>query len=460
MRAHTATTRRASQIDFLPEARREPWFLPILRAAYPLALSISAACASTPTVVEERKPIVEAPKVEQQPTDQYGAGNEAFAARQFDKALSLYDAFLQKEPRHTQARFNRALTLAELGKHDQALAAYEELVANDPKSSDAVINLGAVYRDKGEIDRGVKVYEAFLKDNPFDSRVLNNLVALYRDKKDYGKAIQAVRKLLMRDKNNIDAYKNLALVYFDQKKFKLTQTILENAQGMAKTAGIKDPDISVNLGLLYLATGDNGRAMAAFKDAIGIAPAHPLANYNIAALALAHRDYDLAAKGFKIAADKWPNDYEVTASLGFAYQGLGKLQESEALLKKALEMKRDENVMLQLAVVLQMEERVDDAIKLVDEVIALKGMTCGPDDYEGLCGRKKGLETMKQMASRPPEQEEKPKATGVDIFNQPEGAVDPGAEGAAPEGAPVPSPEAAAPTDPAAATPDAPKAAP
>ena len=94
-------------------------------------------------------------------------------------------------------------------------------------------------------------------------------------------AIKTIRKLLMRDKNNVDAYKNLALVYFDQKKYKLTQTILDNALRMAKEQNRVEPDIYVNLGRLYLATNENGRAMAAFKKAVELKPDHVVANYNI-----------------------------------------------------------------------------------------------------------------------------------------------------------------------------------
>src|SRR5258705_471491 len=130
-------------------------------------------------------------------------------------------------------------------------------------------------------------------------------------KKQYPKAVDTVRKLLMRDQRNVDAYKNLALVYYDQKKYKLAQTILGNAQKLAEASGKKDPDISVNLGMIQIALGDNGKAMAAFKQAVEIDPGHIVANYNIGSLELEHRDYGLAEQRHRGVGKAWPEGYSV-----------------------------------------------------------------------------------------------------------------------------------------------------
>ncbi|CAN0554606.1 unnamed protein product, partial [Laminaria digitata] len=178
----------------------------------------------------------------------------------------------------------------------------------------------------------ISIYTKALKKKPFDGSLLNNLSVLYREKKQYKDAISALRTLLMRDQKNIDAYKNLALVYYDQKKFKLTQTILENALKMAKEQKRKDPDIYVNLGMVYLSREENGKAMAAFKKALEVDPNHIAANYNIGALALGHRDYGLAAKAYGVVAKARPGDGYVAASLGYAYQGQQNLDEAKKWL--------------------------------------------------------------------------------------------------------------------------------
>jgi tetratricopeptide (TPR) repeat protein len=412
--------------------------------------AIGFACASAPPPPPPAPVAPVAPKAEVRKSDPMEAANDSFAKGDYEVALKDYTAILQSNPKSDAAGFNRAVTLQKLGKLDEARAAYETFLADHPNHVDAVLNLGGVLRTQGDSQAAIALYNKALKSDPYNSRILNNLVVLYRDKKDYKAATQAVRTLLMRDQKNIDAYKNLALVYYDQQKYKLTQTILANALRMAKEQKIEDPDIHVNFGLTHLALGDKGKAMASFKKAVEIDPNHLLGNYNIGALALAHRDYNLATKAFAICAKAWPSDPEVIASYGFALQGQQKYPEAAAELEKAKKLKPEsaQPVVYQLMVVWQAAEKPEKALEYGNELLKITGKTCKPDDYEDpICGRINGINVMIQMKNKPPEPEEKPKATGKgeSLFTDApaegdEAAPPPPAEGA--EGQEAPPPDA------------------
>lgn len=411
-----------------------------------LASLVLGACASAPP---PPPPKVEAPKVEApkelRPADVLAAGNDAFKKGDLAGAVAKYDEVLAKEPDNASAKFNRAVALHRMGKLEEAKAAYEAVLAASPEDTQAALNLGAVHKTLGKNGEAIKLYEKALKADEFNPSLLNNLSVLYRAEKKHDKAIEALRKLLKRDQNNIDAYKNLALVYFDQKKLKLAHTISDNALKLAERQGKMDPDIYVNLGMIYLATKENGKAMAAFKKAVSLDANNVVANYNIGSLALEHRDYELASRSYQVVAKAWPQDPAVAASLGYALQGLQMFEESAQWLEKAKALQLQgialaahdaEQVPLQLISVHQNAGSIDRAIAVAEEYMQAKAMTCPPNKYDGFCGRYNGLLITRKMEQEakaaPPPSEEKKKEAKSDSNIFKDGPVDTGGEDAAP----------------------------
>ncbi len=420
-----------------------------------VALSLGACASSKPVV--KKAPVTAAAKPAFKPVAELQAeANGAFKSGNYQGAATGYAKVLERDPNNAGTMYNRALSLQLSGQLDAAEAAYRELLAAHPGYAEAALNLGGVLKDRGKTGEAITIYQDALKKDEFNSQLLNNLSVLHRQAKDYKSSVKAIRKLLMRDKKNVDAYKNLALVYFDQKKFKLSQTILENALKMAKEQKREEPDIFVNLGMIYLAREENGRAMAAFKKAVKIAPNHVVANYNIGSLALGHRDYNLAAKSYTVVNQTWQNNYDVTVSLGYALQGQLKHNEAAATLEKAITLKaansgakvdvteeEESQVYLQLMRIYQDAEKADKALEAAERYMKMKGTTCGEEDFDGFCGRYNGIKLMIQMAQEEAaaaqeaeaEEEKTKKAKSADdssIFT--EGEVDDG-EGEAAEGA-------------------------
>jgi tetratricopeptide (TPR) repeat protein len=418
------------------------------RIASGLALVFLAGCASAPPPPPPPPPAAAVTKATT-PEDMLEEANAAFAKRDYQAALSSYDRVLAAKPDDEVALFNKAVTLHRLGKKDEAKALYEQVIAKSENDTQATLNLGALLMEAGKYEEAEKLYNKALKSDEYNASLLNNLSVIQRKKKDYKAATKTIRKLLMRDQDNVDAYKNLALVHFDQKQYKLAQTILENALKMATEQKREDPDIYVNLGMVFLAAKENGKAMAAFKKAIGLDVNHVVANYNIGALALSHRDYNLAAKAYEVVAKAWPDRYDVHASLGYAFQGLEQYDRAadELLLAGKIKLESavvdasdEEQLALQTIIVLQSAGKNTEALQRAEEYIRKKGLTCTETDTDGFCGRLNGIKATIQMeidAKNQPPPEEKKEAKDADdskIFtDQPaEGGEEPPAEGAAP----------------------------
>ncbi|MBK8013968.1 MAG: tetratricopeptide repeat protein [Deltaproteobacteria bacterium] len=403
------------------------------------ALALLAACATQskapptkPTaLVTSPTPRATSPKVALAPV------NEAFDRGDYEAAQKGYASILKREPSNTDALFNLGVTLQRLGKLEEAKATYEQLISANPNDISAFTNLAVVLRRQGAIDAAIEVTQRGLALDAYNAPLLNNLAAFYRQKKSFDAAIDALRKLLMRHQDDLDAYKNLALVYADQKKVKLAQTILENALRMAQASKREDPDLFVNLGMVFLAQSETGRAMAAFKKAVAIEPNHLEANNNMGALALSHRDYALAARCFEIVARARPESYEAASALGYAYQGLQQLEPAARSLERARNLKLktavaraevsvddEAELLLQLTIIYQNANEPDKALESGKAYMALKNVSCSEEDFEGFCGRMNGVRLMKTMENQPPPtpQETAQKGGRQEIFTDgPEG---------------------------------------
>ena len=385
------------------------------------------ACGGTKQSVA---PVDTGPKViEIRPRQVVAEANADIQNGEYAAAVEKLSGLLDKQPDNTVALYNRAYANQRLGNWREAEAGYREVLAATPEDTDAVVNLSAVLKEQGKNDAAAEVINARLESDPFNGDLLNNLSVLRREAKDYDGAVAAVRKLLMRDKSNVDAYKNLALVYIEQDKTKLAETILQNARRMSEEQNRSDPDIFVNLGMIYLGRNENGRAMAAFKKALELDSDHVQANYNIGSLALRHRDYGLAATSYELVANEWDTNAEVAASLGFAYQGQQEHAKAVSQMQKARELYsksgRPENdqLLYQLVISSQAAGQNEKALSFANEYLTKNDMSCGPDDYDGFCGRYNGIKLTIEMAAeaeaeQPEEEEETVKATGRDIFTE------------------------------------------
>jgi len=80
--------------------------------------------------------------------------------RFYDKAITYYEAYLQKKPQDANARVDMGICYKEVGKYDDATREMKKALEYDPKHLFATFNLGIValdegkmYMDQGQMDR-------------------------------------------------------------------------------------------------------------------------------------------------------------------------------------------------------------------------------------------------------------------------------------------------------------------
>lgn len=124
------------------------------------------------------------PAAGQTATDEIRRGNGLYAERQFGKALEKYTEALRLDPRSFPALFNKATTLARLGKNTEAAVAFAEAEAAAPDSTgraNTFYNRGVLMAREQKWSETAALCKEALRLNPADSQARENLqVALLK----------------------------------------------------------------------------------------------------------------------------------------------------------------------------------------------------------------------------------------------------------------------------------------
>ena len=172
---------------------------------------------------------------------------------QDDKARSLYQALLEKNPKNEDAciflgkayalgkqmskafgQLNKCASsnkesgiyeyyLGKLsidqGKVDQAMDYFSKAIKKQPDLTQAVSALGIVYEEREQFASAIKLYEKHLKMNPSDTSILSRMVQVLFAKEKYQEVIPYAEKLSDFEPENLNLKVKLGVLYTDAKKF-------------------------------------------------------------------------------------------------------------------------------------------------------------------------------------------------------------------------------------------------
>ena len=172
------------------------------------------------------------------------------------------------------------------GNNAKALQLFEAAVQINPKQKDAWRALGLAQLGLGKYEDAAAAFRKQLATNPTDETANNLLgIALY-DEKKYDDAAAAFKKQIALKPLDPNAYAYLGAVYIDQKQFDAALADLEKAV-------VLDPDnaaVRLRLGEAYLGVGKTAPALDAFDKTASLSPspliwnqiAYDLAEHDVA----------------------------------------------------------------------------------------------------------------------------------------------------------------------------------
>jgi len=139
--------------------------------------------------------------------DQIQEANTLFKRGQNADALAKVDAILSSQPKDAQARFLKALLIAEQGQTDDAIRLFTALTVDYPELPEPYNNLAVLYAGQGQYEKAKVALEKALRTHPSYATAHNNLGDIYAKM-----ASQAYDRALQLDRNKTTPPTKLALI--------------------------------------------------------------------------------------------------------------------------------------------------------------------------------------------------------------------------------------------------------
>lgn len=237
-------------------------------------------------------------------------GDEAFRAKEYDKALEKYDLVLKGSPDNKVALNNKGLVLVKLGRKIEAMDAYVRALREDPNYSVPMKNLQRLIK---------KMEQDYIQDDDFKN------AEIHFSHGDFLEAISAYEKVLERFP-----------------RFLLAM----NRKGQAHMA-ILEIDEAIDCYINALKTGfDYTPARKNIESAIEKKKEMFVNHMNAGNRAFQERDLELAVKSYESAQSLNPGSSNVWTNLGMVYMNMSLPEEAISCFNRALSLDPENTIAL------------------------------------------------------------------------------------------------------------------
>jgi eukaryotic-like serine/threonine-protein kinase len=259
----------------------------------------------------------------------------------YELALQENQRALQLDPRNADAVNGLARSYDSAGRTADAEAAFRKAIALRPDSWDGYNSFGAFLDEHERYDDAVAQYRHAIALTPDNAALYLNLGAAYSDMGDkhYAEAEEMLRKSIALDPSYA-AYANLGYLYLQQQKYAEAAAATEKALQI----NAKDYTVWANLTSAYEGLKDNEKASQALDHGIALLeqalrdnPRDALAQARLAMLYGKKKNREKTVSRIQSALALSPDDPNVLAIVGIAYEDLGDRAQALQYIQKALQ---------------------------------------------------------------------------------------------------------------------------
>ncbi len=208
---------------------------------------------------------------------QTGFGKAMLLRGRTQEAVDAFDRALELNPDNWEAMTHRGLALERVGRLDDALAAHERAIELDPADPRAYLNYATTLQAAGRLERALAEYQRALALDPDMTETYLGLATVYRRMGWFDEALRAVERAA-----ELSPRRPLVVARVREMHYQI-RTLRERKTRLLETIsdGGGKPELYVELGSLYLAERDLGRAEEAFNHALEEQPSYGPALMNL-----------------------------------------------------------------------------------------------------------------------------------------------------------------------------------
>lgn len=279
--------------------------------------------------------------------------------RQIREQMSTFDAY-----------FTRGGELYNDGKYQLAVEFFKIALKQSNAESYANYNLALAYQQLNKDSDAIKYYEKFLQDYPFDQNSLYNIALIHYKKNEFEEAATYFAESFKykQDEENVKALAETYLQLGDVEKASelanyifnsdcnkkyamLIAQVFESKDHLAQDFSLIQKALDIYLKLLELQPGNFDAALAA----------------SVAYSKMG--DWDNAIKYCNFALELKPKSYEANNQMGLVLYCSDNMPESIAFYERAMQIKKDYKIYLNLAYAYEKANMLEESIQLFKETL-------------------------------------------------------------------------------------------
>lgn len=257
----------------------------------------------------------------------YNSGVDAFAKKDFEKAIEYFTLSTQKEEKQPQAYYNLALSYQHMKEYEKAVASYSKFLEIVPNDYDGLYNLGLVYFSKGNFKKAIEIFEKCVNLS-MDKESIKALILAYLENKESQNAINFAEDLLQTYPDKIDLYYEIAKTFETKNSLSKDFTFIDTAIEMYSKLMEKDEnyfDAYLSTSICYAKKGEWGMSVEFCEKALEKNPKSYEANNQMGLVYYCCNEIKEAINYYETALELKPvGDYKVYSNLAYAYEKIGK----------------------------------------------------------------------------------------------------------------------------------------
>jgi eukaryotic-like serine/threonine-protein kinase len=258
-----------------------------------------------------------------------------------DLALQEFQHALQLDPKDAAALRGLARSYESSGRVADAEKTFQEAAALRSDEWSGYNELGAFYDRQGKYPLAIAAFHQALQITPDNAEIYSNLAAAYLDqggKPALVDAEQALKKSVALSPS-YPAYANLGMLYMQEKRYMESAAATEQALRMNGNNYL----VWNNLMIAYVGAGQGDKAAAARRksedeaeNVVKVKPRDAVAQSTLAALYAYDKLADRADAKIQTSLALAPDDSNVLANVGEAYELLGNRTEALKIIEKSI----------------------------------------------------------------------------------------------------------------------------